>query len=139
LLKSDSFSLKGEVVTLEEKLKDLEAQDIWPLIKTCGLDIQCWPDEKTPSLMRLRITLGVNSDEKTQEIIDQLIDPVPGNGVVCQWNNLTWIIGRSEEITALKAQLALAIEALTEVSKIKYGIAANDIARAALKALEGEK
>ena len=53
---------------MSDELKS--AMEVWPLIKTAGLDIQCWPDEKTPSLMRLRITLGVNSDEKTQTIID---------------------------------------------------------------------
>lgn len=97
---------------MSDELKS--AMEVWPLIKTAGLDIQCWPDEKTPSLMRLRITLGVNSDEKTQTIIDALIDPVPGNGVICQWNNLTWLIHQSEKLARLE-QLAQAAKELAEV------------------------
>lgn len=61
-----------------------------PPIKSAWLSIQCWPDEKTPALMRLKIDLELNG-EKHQSLIDTIFDPKSGNGIICQHNNLGWM------------------------------------------------
>lgn len=75
---------------MSESDKICEASIEVPPIKTAWLDIQCVPCRINHGLMRLKITLNING-EPFQNLVNTLFDATPGNGIIMQSNNLTWM------------------------------------------------
>lgn len=84
----------------------------WPLAERASVTVQYWPDEKNPGLCRLKVSLEING-ESVSSICDTIIDPVPGNGIICSASNLTpMLVPYIDRLRATEAKLEKAKEAL---------------------------
>lgn len=85
-----------------------------PPIKTAWLSIKCFPDEKHPDLMRLKISLDING-QPWRYMEDTIFDTKSGNGILCSDSNLTWMFHQTERYLELSMHLEKAREIMKEL------------------------